>query len=143
MKTLNQQIASSVENTMQGEAPSHDDVEALAAYLETLSAPPVSQAKNDSEIRRGEELFQELDCRRCHAPPLYTTPKTYDVGLEDAAGHRQFNPPSLRGVGRRSRLFHEGTASTLEDVLARDQHQLGRELSKEELERLLRFLKSL
>jgi cytochrome c peroxidase len=94
-------------------------------------------------VETGRKLFQALDCRRCHAPPLYTTPEVYDVGLKDAAGHRQFNPPSLRGVGRRPHLFHDGSASSLEDVFVNHKHQLNRDLTKEELEDLLQFLRSL
>jgi YVTN family beta-propeller protein len=144
MKTLKQQIASSIEKTMQGEKPSEDNVDALAAFLEALPAPPApKEEENSSEIGLGRELFQALDCRRCHSPPVYTTPKVYDVGLKDSLGHRQFNPPSLRGVGRRPTLFHDGSASSLEDVFLKHKHQLGRDLSKEELERLMRFLRSL
>ena len=144
MKTLKQQIASSIEKTMQGEKPPEDKVDALDAFLETLPAPPVSlEQQNISEVQSGRELFQALDCRRCHTPPLYTSPKVYDVGLKDSWGHRQFNPPSLRGVGRRSLLFHDGKAHSLEEVFLKHRHQLDRALTKEELERLTRFLRSL
>lgn len=144
MKTLKQQIASSIEKTMQGDNPAEAQVDALAAFLETLPAPPAStKEENTTDVRLGRELFEALDCRRCHSPPLYTTPEIYDVGLKDSAGNKKFNPPSLRGVGRRPRLFHDGSASSLEDVFVKHKHQLPRELSNEERDRLLRFLRSL
>lgn len=145
MKSLDLQVASSIENTLQGSAPKKKQVAAIVAYLKTLPPPPVAQSGKDSmgEIRRGAELFQSLNCTNCHKPPTYTTSQTYDVGLSDSAGNRQFNPPSLRGVGRRMLLFHDGRATSLKDVFTKHKHQLKRELSAEERDALLGFLKSL
>jgi cytochrome c peroxidase len=86
----------------------------------------------------------ELDCKRCHVPPLtYTSQDAYDVGLADAAGNRKFNPPSLRGVGHGPAYFHDNRASSLEDVFEVYGHQLDKPLSVNEQRSLLRFLRSL
>ena len=147
VKTLEQQMTNSIKNTMQGKAPTDEQVAALVAYLKTLPAPPIPNAlavvRNASEIQRGEELFQSLDCQRCHMPPTYSSPRAYDVGLTDSVGNKKFNPPSLRGVGRRNSLFHDARATSLKDVFAKHKHQLNRELSTAELDRLLQFLRSL
>ncbi len=74
---------------------------------------------------------------------MYTSGKTYDVGLADEAGNRTFNPPSLRGVGQGGPYFHDNRAATLEDVFARHHHQLKDEPSPQELADLVAYLRSL
>jgi cytochrome c peroxidase len=132
---------------MQGRAPTEDQVAALVAYLKTLAAPPklVDSAEGAvaARIRQGQKLFQSLDCQRCHTAPTYTSPKVYDVGLKDQVGNKKFNPPSLRGVGRRESFFHDARATSLIDVLTKHKHQLNRKLSAAELKNLVQFLKSL
>ena len=56
---------------------------------------------------------------------------------------KEFNPPSLRGVGHRYGLFHDKRASGTEEVVRRYKHQLPRELSAEEQRILIRYLNSL
>jgi cytochrome c peroxidase len=146
VETLEQQVASSIQNTMQGAAPDVEQVAAIVAYLDTLPPPPRTDPGADGnvdETDRGEALFESLLCHRCHRPPTYTTPQSYDVGLADSVGNREFNPPSLRGVGRRHSLFHDAQATSLTDVFAIHKHQLTRELSTSELESLLHFLRSI
>ena len=79
----------------------------------------------------------------CHAPPFFTTPKSYDVGLDDANGEKHFNPPSLRGAAFRSRFFHDGRATSIGDVLGRHKHQTDEELTEEDIERITVYLMSL
>ena len=92
-------------------------------------------------IRQG--LFRSLGCVNCHVPPLYTTRGVFDVGLEDEAGHREFNPPSLRGVSQRDALFHDGRAANLSEAIRQVRHQLPRKLTAGEERALLAFLRSL
>jgi YVTN family beta-propeller protein len=144
--TLEEQVTNSIEKTMQGASPPADDVVGLVAYLQTLALPPLSEpAANGSanRLRRVAALFNALDCQRCHQRPTYTSPRACDVGLADSVGNTQFNPPSLRAVGRRSRLFHDGQTASLTDVLKKHRHQLDRDLSAAELSALLQFLRSL
>ena len=65
-----------------------------------------------------------------------------DLAANRTAGNRRFNPPSLRGVGRRQSSFHDARAS-LTDVLTEHKQQLRRELSEAELKALLEFLRSI
>lgn len=146
--SLAAQVKASISGTMQGKStPSESDVADLVAYMESLAPPPAAAALRGTEraddVARGKELFAELRCVRCHAGPTYTTPKTYDVGLVDKEGNREFNPPSLRGVGQRTPLFHDGSAAGLDDVLTKTRHKLPRELKAEELRVLKAFLESL
>jgi cytochrome c peroxidase len=146
--TLPEQIRKSLVNTMQhNNEPSDRVVEALAAYVESLESPPsidvMRGTRDESAVNRGQQLFTSLQCVRCHAPPTYTTPKTYDVGLKDQQGNTQFNPPSLRGVGQRAPYFHDNSAANLEEVFKKHGHQLDRDLEDSELADLTAFLRSL
>jgi cytochrome c peroxidase len=143
---LKDQVRNSLEITMRGAKPTDEQVQDLEAYLLTLSPPPPLQpqtASTKESVRSGKEVFNQQGCANCHAPPAYTTAKTYDVGIQDEAGHKLFNPPSLRGVGQAGPYFHDNRASTLEDVLTVQRHQLKKELTKEELADFLSFLRSL
>lgn len=146
--TLPEQIRKSLVNTMQSnQEPSERVVTALNAYIESLASPPsldvLRGTRDDAAVRRGTQLFADLKCIRCHAPPTYTSPQTYNVGLQDQQGNNHFNPPSLRGVGQRAPYFHDNRATTLEDVFRTYGHQLDGELNDSQLADLLAFLRSL
>lgn len=151
VQRLEHQVKKSIETTMQGNIYEEQTITDLAAYLRTLPpAPSVLQsavskhsAMVEKERRAGQRLFAKLGCVECHAPPLYTTAETYDVGLADQLGQSEFNPPSLRGVSQRSRLFHDGRANSLHDAFKTHQHGLSEPLSETEQQQLIRFLQSL
>jgi len=143
------QIRRSAENTMQSDEPlSEKKVVQLVAFLKTLPAPPpVDQLRGQVDqalIARGKQVFSSSKCAECHAPPLYTTPRTYDVGLRDKEGNVQFNPPPLVGVGQRGPFLHDGSAEKLEDVFLHVGHP-GESASwdPESVKALVAFLRSL
>ncbi len=121
MPMLEAQIGKSLETTMCAENVELTQVQALAAHLMSLRPPPsrsTARGRTDTAaVARGRRVFQELGCSDCHQPPRYTSSDVYDVGLKDIDGHREFNPPSLLGVGHRRRLLHDGRASDLQGAL--------------------------
>jgi YVTN family beta-propeller protein len=147
MATLEAQVRKSIETTMHGKKPTDDQVSDLTAYLKTLPPPPsldrLRGRVDDEAVKRGREVFAEQACANCHAPPTYTSGKTYDVGLADEQGLKHFNPPSLRGISQGGPYFHDGRAATLADVFAKHRHQLKGDLAKTDLDDLLSFLNSL
>lgn len=142
MPTLEQQIRKSVTTTMHGYELAEDDVAALAAFLRTLQPPP-GASLDEAAVERGREFFEQARCARCHTPPAYTSDGTYDVGLSDERNRSEFNPPSLRGVGRRTRFFHDGRGESLEEVFRVHQHQLDEPIGDQQIEDLIQFLESL
>ena len=145
--SLREQVVNSVTKTMQGDALPEDDVDAITAYMSSLSSPPTPISLGTSESARhsseGHQLFGELGCNRCHVPQKYTSSRVFDVGLADAEGNTQFNPPSLRGVAHRGLFFHDGRAGSLQDVFERHRHQLEAPLDDSKLESLIEFLEGL
>jgi cytochrome c peroxidase len=147
MPDLESQVRQSVQSTMQGAKPTDEQVRDLVAFVQTLPPPPsVARLRgevDEATVRRGQAVFQREGCASCHAPPAYTSAKTYNVGLSDEAGNTAFNPPSLRGVSQGGPYFHNNSAATLEEVFTRHRHQLKGELPRQDLEDLLALLRSL
>ncbi len=148
VRILHEQVTKSIRNTMHGKQLPMTQTNDVVAYLHTLEpAPPLMPATEDPADRamweQGQRVFESAGCARCHIPPLtYTSDSTYDVGIHDEAGLKLFNPPSLRGVSQRDRLFHDSRAKSLEDVLDQG-HFTQADLNVDDRAALLRFLKSL
>jgi YVTN family beta-propeller protein len=141
---LEDQVRQSIASTMQGPEPGAATVADLVAYLTSLGPPEPAQDMGDpGEVARGRAVFLDHGCTECHAAPQFTTPKLYDVGLPDEVGHRRFNPPSLRGVGRREPLLHDGRAATLEDVFRVEHHPRDLTLPPGAMADLLAYLRTL
>ena len=94
---------------------------AIARYLATLadSLPPLGPARIASA--RGADLFAS-ECESCHVPPALTGPPVdlAAVGTDPTLGRSAergtgtYRVPSLRGVGRRTPLLHDGTIPSLD-----------------------------
>ncbi len=144
---LEGQIVKTLKNTMLNRDVPEDRVKALAAYLKTLAPPPsLLEARGQLEaahVERGRVVFESSKCNRCHEAPLYTTPKSYDVGLVDAVGNDSFNPPSLLSVSQKTTFLHDNSASTLKEVFLKRNHPKQRNWNEADLDDLVYFLKSL
>ena len=145
--TLAEQVAKSVKLTMRGGTIETRRADDIAAYLESLpTAPSLAHARgtyDEAVAARGKIVFRRVGCSKCHVPPLYTSRRTYDVGIKDELGRRRFNPPSLRGVSQRERFFHDNRARNLGEVIDRFGHGLDKPLEAGDRADLLRFLESL
>lgn len=146
---LRASVRSSLTTTLRGPEPTKDDLDALLAFLDTIDfVPPPGRPEEEKSVRRGQALFRRKACDACHVPPDYTTDEIFLVGLEDYGDpFRGFNPPSLRGVGRRSPYLHDGRAITLEQVFKyyhRPKKLNGKpDFTEAELKDLIAFLNSL
>lgn len=115
---------------------------ALALYLYSLEVPP-SPHPFDAAARRGEQVFADEGCRKCHPPPHYTNNRLVPVpGFEPPAddartarldvmdrtvdtdpglalftrkGTGYYKVPSLRGLWYRGLFEHSGSVAALED----------------------------
>jgi cytochrome c peroxidase len=119
------------------------------------------------EEKEGYQLFKDLGCSSCHQGMLLggnmyqkfgifrqPNPKAErklferDLGRYAVTGKEEdkfvFKVPSLRNVEHTAPYFHNGSAARLEDAVAgMGRYQLGRELSRREIELLVSFLKTL
>lgn len=144
---LEDQIRKSIATTMHGTKPADQQVSDLAGYLGSLAPPSADVTRalpvDAMAVARGLKVFESAKCASCHLPPEYTSPGRYDVGLSDEVGHREFNPPALRGVSRRDSLLHDGRARSLEEVFQKERHPRGLELTRRNIDDLVAFLSTL
>ena len=94
-------------------------------------------------MHRGETLFAANGCTSCHPAPLFTDRRKHDVGTGTPLERKgnAFDTPSLRGLFDTAPYFHDGSAATQLDVLAR--HGNTAHLSAAEREDLAAFLLSI
>ncbi len=132
-----------------------DDLDALAAYIDSLQIPLSPSHAQEQPLTHAEEqgrkifLRPELGCASCHPPPLFTDHKKHDVGTS-TAGEKigpAYDSPSLMGLYDSAPYFHDGSAASLYDALTRSspggEHDTRGRLTGGELDDLINFLKAL
>jgi hypothetical protein len=113
---------------------------ALGRFIYSLEPPP-NPNPFDERARRGEKIFHEESCAKCHAPPAYTNNKLTradgfvvpadhpdrdhimvravrtdpSLALRTRKGTGVYKVPSLRGVWYRGLFEHSGSVANLED----------------------------
>lgn len=153
------------------EKATKDAIATFERSLITPDAPFDNYLKGDDKAlseqeKEGYQLFQDYGCVSCHqgrnlGGNMFQTmgimgdyfkdrgniTKT-DLGRYNVTGREEdkyvFRVPSLRNIEITGPYFHDGSAETLEkavEVMAK--YQLGRDLSNEEKDALVAFLKSL
>lgn len=163
---------------------------AIGVYLMSLEPPSSVDGTPATVLERGEQIFRREGCQRCHPAPNYTTgaltlaagwkptanhPNRDDIldvtlgtdvgaALKTRKGTGLYKIPSLRGVGSRRLLLHDGSLTSLEELFdparlnpdyepkgwnppgvnrrAVSGHELGLSLSTEEKAALLAFVRS-
>jgi cytochrome c peroxidase len=79
-----------------------------------------------AQQRRGMEAFDRAGCDRCHDGPMFSDWSLHAEGVGEnpqlaaadaGAGRFRFRTPSLRNVALTAPYMHNGTLTTLEDVL--------------------------
>jgi YVTN family beta-propeller protein len=125
----------------------------LVAFIKSIPLPPNRHLAASGELtpaqERGRAIFFKKNCDICHPPATHYTAKTsFDVGTAnqyDTSG--LFDVPQLDRVSQRSPYMHSGEAKSLEELWTiynpQDKHGVTSDMTKEELNDLIEFLKSL
>ncbi|HEY8089435.1 MAG TPA: c-type cytochrome [Polyangiaceae bacterium] len=125
------------------------ELDALMAYVESLTPPPSPSAPaDDSQVRRGAQLFvsAEVGCATCHGGPHATDNRKHDVNSKAEADQQaEFNTPSLHLVGGTGPYFHDGRYKSLHDLLQATKDDMGHtsQLSPQDLEALAAYVRTL
>jgi hypothetical protein len=119
---------------------SDEQLYALGLYIYSLEPPP-NPNTFDALAARGQHVFENEECDRCHPPPLYTNNKLNpapgftvpdehlkkfyilrrsvatdpSLTMTTRRGTGYYKVPSLRGVWYRGPFEHNGSVATLED----------------------------
>lgn len=111
-------IQSHVKETMKrlrGTGLPDDDLGAIFAYLSSLPPMPLADLPREPQALRGAELFasERAACATCHVPENgFTDNKAHTLG-----SYELNVTPSLIGVGKRTRLYHDGRFASFEALL--------------------------
>lgn len=144
-------------------------IDEFANFVRLLGPPP--RGPITDAARRGEAIFIEIGCARCHTPafqtgdhpiaalsrktvPLYSDLLLHDVGTGDGiaqadAGADELRTPPLWGLRVSRSYLHDGSAATIEDAIRRHAAEARRVterflmLTPAERTQLLAFLESL
>ena len=127
------------------------DLDALAAYMDSIEVPLSPYGNNRETVKSGEQKFNTLGCQSCHAPPLFTDRQLHEVGTGDPSKEKNshgrgtnFDTPSLRALWLTAPYFHDGRASTLQDVFdSGTVHNISAGLTPKEIEDLIAYLRGL
>jgi cytochrome c peroxidase len=141
-----------------------EELSALTTYISTIPRPlnryrPLGAPLTEAQ-RRGKRVFErtmandgriipeEDRCVTCHPPPLYTDRTVRDVGTKMSMDREsRFDVPHLNNIYDSAPYLHNGIAETLEEIWTRfnpdDRHGVTNDLTKDELNDLIEFLKTL
>jgi cytochrome c553 len=131
-----------------GNGIAQSDAKDLKAYLEALPTVRSNQATNIASLtaqKRGQKIFnnKSVGCRSCHSGKNYSDGKSYEFS-DDIA---KVNTPSLLGLASSAPYYHDGSASTLRDLVLENGsvHGMGRldSLKNQEVDDLVAFLETL
>jgi CxxC motif-containing protein (DUF1111 family) len=124
---------------------------ALRDYQFSLE-PPAPGDFDAAAATRGEALFAgAAGCATCHSGSSFTDAPTLheadEIGVDATEAERsltgQYRTTPLRGVGSRPPYFHDGSAQTLLDVVEHYDTYLILDLTSDQRDDLVEYLKSL
>jgi YVTN family beta-propeller protein len=96
----------------------------------------------------GTPLPEQAQCHFCHSGPVYTNHKAFDVGTRSPTDtSAEFDSAHLTNIFESGPYLHDGRAATLEEIWTRhnpeDKHGLSSDWTKQQLNDLVEYLKSL
>jgi YVTN family beta-propeller protein len=141
-----------------------EQLSAVDYYVTTIPRPPNRFRPLGAPLspaqRRGKAIFERTmtndermiaennRCVTCHFPPYYTDRRRHDVGTKmsfDRTG--TFDVPHLNNIYDSAPYLHNGMAATLEEIWtvynADDRHGVTNDMTKDQLNDLVEFLKTL
>jgi len=125
----------------------------LVAFIKSIPLPPNRHLAADAQLtpsqERGKSIFFQKACDSCHPPATHYTAKTsFDVGTAakyDTSG--MFDVPQLDRIYEKPPYLHNGEAKSLEEIWtlynSSDKHGVTSDMTKEQLNDLVEFLKTL
>ncbi len=135
----------------------------LALYMRNLPSRPNRWRAADGKLtppqERGRAIFyrntdklgqaiqQSNQCAYCHSGPKGTSQKSFDVGTGKAVDNSPlFDTPQLMSVALTAPYLHDGSAQSLEEIWTvynpHDQHGRTNDLTKDELNDLIQYLRT-
>jgi YVTN family beta-propeller protein len=136
----------------------------LVAFVLSLPSRPNRYRSPDGQLtvaqERGKAIFERVKakngkqipennrCYSCHSGPKYTNNKSFDVGTGRSTDRSPLvDTPQLFDVAYSAPYLHDGNARSLEEIWTifnpKDQHGVTNDLTKDELNDLIEYLRTL
>jgi YVTN family beta-propeller protein len=101
-----------------------------------------------TKTKKGAEIAETNQCTYCHSGPKYTNRKQIDVGSGKSTDRSPvIDVPQLSNVAYSAPYLHDGSAKSLEEIWTiynpKDTHGVTNDLTKDELNDLIEYLKTL
>jgi len=98
--------------------------------------------------KKGKPIAEANQCGYCHSGPKYTNQRQIDVGTGKATDRSPvIDVPQLPNVAYSAPYLHDGSAKSLEEIWTiynpKDTHGVTNDLTKDELNDLIEYLKTL
>ena len=141
-----------------------EELSALDSYICTIPRPPNRYRPLGGKLtpaqRRGKTVFERTmtndgrvipvdnRCVTCHPPPYYTDRTRRDIGTKMWLDHESdFDVPHLNNIYDSAPYLHNGISETLEEIWTKfnpyDQHGISNDMTKDQLNDLIEYLKTL
>jgi YVTN family beta-propeller protein len=101
-----------------------------------------------TQTKKGTSIPEANQCTFCHSGPKYTNQKQIDVGTGRSTDRSPvIDVPQLSNVAYSAPYLHDGSAKSLEEIWTiynpKDTHGVTNDLTKDELNDLIEYLKTL
>ena len=101
-----------------------------------------------TQSKNGQPIPPENQCGVCHSGPKFTNRQQLDVGTGKATDRSPLiDVPHLLNVAHSAPYLHDGSAQSLEEIWTvynpKDKHGVSNDLTKDELNDLIEYLKTL
>jgi YVTN family beta-propeller protein len=141
-----------------------EELSAVDLYVTTIERPLNRYRKLGAPLnpaqRRGKALFERMmtadgriipvenRCVTCHYPPYFTDRRPHDVGTRQPSDRQaNFDTPHLNNIYDSAPYLHNGMAATLEEIWTvhnpDDRHGVTNDMTKDQLNDLIEYLKTL
>lgn len=101
-----------------------------------------------TKYKNGKPIPESNQCATCHSGPKYTNQQRFDVGTGKLTDRSPvIDVPQLPNVAYSAPYLHDGSARSLEEIWTvfnpKDTHGVSNDLTKDELNDLIEYLKTL
>lgn len=117
-------------------------VDAYLKSLRPVESPYLIDGQLSEKARKGQKVFEKLNCNSCHSGPYFTDLKMYRIG-EKVEFEKGWDTPTLIEVWRTAPYLFDGKAATLREVFDTYKHGIDKKVSKKEIDELTEYVNSL
>jgi cytochrome c peroxidase len=110
--------------------------------LKPVPSPYLVNGQLSAKAMAGREVYEKMECQKCHSGPFYTDLKMYRIG-DNIEFEKGWDTPTLVEVWRTAPYLYDGRAATMRDVFVKHKHGIEKKISNKEMDELVEYVNSL